>query len=123
MTTQATTITPVPGMGAYVAGYSDVHSYTIIAVSKNGKAVTAQRDHSKLLNGATSGEPDALQCSVGGFCAHVSGTQRWELTPNPNGTVYVFTLRKNGKFVKRHQSQTGEKLVPGKRVEHYDFNF
>lgn len=117
------------GDGATVHGYSDSKACTIVAISE--KKITVQYDTAKLLNGAQSGEPDAIKFDVGGFSAHCSGTQRWETTPNPEGGKETFSLRKwknyKGEPVQRwapvgSKRQDGYSLSEG-RHHHYDFNF
>lgn len=61
------------GVGATVLYYSDRRAATVIAISKNGSVVTVQHDKQELVNGADSGEEDAIECSVGGFAAHFDG--------------------------------------------------
>jgi len=117
------------GDGATINMYSDSKACTIVAISD--KRITVQYDDVKLLNGAKSGEPDALVFDVGGFSAHCSGRQRWETTPNPEGGKVTYSLRKWNDYKnepvmrwapvgsKRHE---GSGLTEG-RHHHYDFNF
>ena len=135
MTTETTTkprtklapVTPTVGQGANVYGYSDVMAYTVISVSKSGNSAVIQRDKVKLLNGVTSGEPDALKFSPGGFVGHTSGSQRYSYERDPNGE----TIRISRRTAKRMAgswrtpgSGTGAAHVTfGERSEHYDFNF
>ena len=109
------------GGGATYCGYSDREPYTIIAIEQNGRKVTLQADKAKLLNGFDSGEPDALQFSPGGFCGHVSGTQRYEFTSDPDGRTIVATLRKDGSF--RLRGTKDVKVDMRGRRKHYDYNF
>jgi hypothetical protein len=109
------------GDGATVHGYSDSRSYTVIAVSKGGKKITLQRDRVKLLNGADSGEPDALKVYPGGFAAHTEGRQRWDTQPDSNGPVTAATLRKDGHW--RQSGCTDSGRVSEGRSERYDYNF
>ena len=94
-------------------------------MSPNGKTAWLRQDKATLLNGVTSGEPDALKCYPGGFAAHVEGTQRYEYEPNPEGRLYKVTLRGNGKWkqVGIGTKSPGGTVTFGKRHEHYDFNF
>jgi hypothetical protein len=118
------TTIPFVGQGAAIHGYTDVHSATVVAVSANGKRVTLQRDKAKLLNGASSGEADALEFYPGGFCGHTSGCQRWELTPDADGYKSEFSLRSNGRWVEVGQpAKGGTRASVGERRHHYDFNF
>lgn len=112
------------GCGAAIHGYSDIHSATVIKVWPGGKKVTLQRDSAKLLNGVDSGEPDALKFSPGGFVGHVSGEQRWELTPDPLGWKSDYTLRSNGRWILVGDNQNrGSRAIIGERKHHRDFNF
>lgn len=113
---------PVVGAGATEYCWSDVHAYTVIAVSKSGKRCTVQRDKARLLNGVSSSEPDALQFEPGGFFGHTSGRQRWEIERDPEGQTIEISLRKDGKW-RRVGDASGNTFVIGTRVEHYDFNF
>ena len=107
---------------------TDCHGGRIIAVSTSGHRVKFQEDHAKILNGANSDAPDKLHFSPGGFCAHVSGVQRWELTPNPEGRKLDFTRRKRKdgsivwKCVGIRTDDAGMCLTPG-HSHHHDFNF
>lgn len=108
------------GDGATIIRWTDRNAGTIIAVSK--RRVMVQRDKVTLLNGSGSGEPDALTVQVGGFAAHTEGVQRYNYERDPEAGCYVFTLRKNGRWVMQHEKMNGTRLELG-RHEHYDFNF
>ena len=111
------------GDGVTLNFYTDRKVGTVTKVSSSGKTVLVQLDNMELLNGSGSGEPDALTFTPGGFVGHTSGTQRWECTPDPDGAVYKFTLRKNGRYVRSGDStRTGVNLSEG-RHPYYDFNF
>lgn len=123
------------GGGVTLCGYSDRKAFTVIAVTAT--TIKIQRDKAVLLNGANSGEPDALTFSRGGFVGHTSGTQRYQVEPDPNGMILIARMRRTPRRVQLHWSeQTAtrtEKLVPefkaasarviAGRHEHYDFNF
>ncbi len=112
------------GDHATAHGYSDSYAGYIMAVSPNGKRVSFSRGNAKLLNGMNSQEADALQCAVGGFCGHVSGSQRWEITPDTvNGTCETFSLRSNGKWVREGESAKGGMRLTAGHSHHYDYNF
>lgn len=112
------------GDGASVCYYSDRNAGRIIKVSASGKVVHWRRDKAKLLNGPSSGEPDALEVFPGGFAAHVEGVQRYEYSDDPDGEVKKFSLRKDGRWVQVGSKdwRSGNRLIPGKH-EHYDYNF
>lgn len=109
------------GDGATACGWSDTKAGTIIEASAT--KVTWQRDKATLLNAANSGADDALTFEAGGFLGHTSGTQRYSYERDTDGATLVFTLRKNGKWVKAGEGmKSGMKLKAG-RSEYYDFNF
>jgi len=115
---------PAVGMGASWNGYSDRYAGTIVAVSKSGRTITVQEDAAELLNGAKSGEPDALTFHPGGFFGHTAGRQRYSYTRNPKGQTVKFTLRSNGRFVMvKTRAHNGARLTIGTRNKHHDFNF
>lgn len=118
------TITALPLVAddaATVRGYSDHQAATII--ERTATRITVRTDTATLLNGPDSGEPDALTFTPGGFCGHTSGVQRWEHTPDPDGVIYMYTLRKNGRWVLLGAPANGRQLLVGKRAHHYDYNF
>jgi hypothetical protein len=97
---------PVAGNGAHTNNGVDCNSMTIIEVSPNGKTVVAQRDNKKPVAGA------------GNY------SNQWELTPNPEGAIYTFTLRKNGYFVAEGEPmREGTVLHTSGRREYYSYEF
>ena len=125
---------PTIGGGATVPGYTDKTAYTVIAIPKRGKdgeplSAVLRADRAKLLNGANSGEPDALTFSRGGFVGHTSGTQRYEYRANPNGATLTVSRRvaKNGAVTWRPvgtpSAQSGQSVRFGVRDHFHDFNF
>ncbi len=122
-TMNKTTTTPTVGTGATILRYSDRNACTIIAVSKSGKTITLQRDKATLLNGPNSKEPDALHSAPGGFCAVVSGVQRWKYEADPTAPELKATLRKDGHYHLVGASIRAERVDIGERYEHYDYNF
>jgi len=115
------------GCGVGMASYSDVYCGTIIKRSKDGKRLKVRMGQAKLINGFDSGEPDALTCDVGGFCGHVEGRQRYEMSDDPNGSVYEFSYRpKSGYFVQKGSKGPftgGFRLILGGMVHKHDYNF
>ncbi len=125
------------GDRATVCGYSDRQSYTVIAVTRT--SITLQRNKATLLNGANSGEPDALVVTPGGFCCHTEGEQRYLVEVNPEGHIIKAHMKRKPRKVLsaygtaetdwehtyeeaadfRHHSS---RVVPG-CSEYYDFNF
>jgi hypothetical protein len=105
--------------------HTDSHAGYIVHVSPNGKTVLFARAEAKLLNGANSGEPDALEFSSGGFVGHTSGTQRWEIADKPNESHRdKFTLRGNGRWkVAGGGTYTPGNTLSAGHYHHYDYNF
>ena len=114
------------GDGLTEVGYTDRKACTIVA--RTATTILYQRDKATLLNGANSGEADALVCHPGGFAAHVEGTQRYHIERDPNAGVQKATRRvlKDGTVVWKRSGwptrSPGGQVVPG-RHEFYDFNF
>ncbi len=104
--------------------WSDCSAAVVIAVSKSGKRITVQYCTATLLNGPTSGHPEALKVTPGGFAGHTEGRQIWDIQPNPTGATSVFTVRHNGRVKIAGGSATspGDTLTDGWH-HHYDFNF
>lgn len=101
---------------ATALGYSDRYAYEVVA--RTAKTLTLRRLKATLLNGAASGEPDALHFSPGGFCGHTSGTQRYSYAPMPEApTVKAHWSPKRGCF------KMGTSRIVLGASEHYDFNF
>jgi hypothetical protein len=111
---------PEVGEGVTIRGWSDSHPGTIIRVSPNNKRIWFRMDSATLINGADSGEPDALRFSPGGFVGHMSGTQRWHIEPNPEGAEVSATLRQDGSWC---LVGGDTRVTVGERWKHYDFNF
>lgn len=100
------------GMGATIFMYSDRVACTIIEVSKSGKSAVIQRDKAKAIGGAYSNE--------------------WELSRDENGMKYEIYCRNkvyknsNGETVKIpvwKVKDSKEKVIIGKRMEYYDYEF
>ncbi len=107
--------------GATIHGYTDSKACTVCFASP--KEIWIQRDNAILLNGADSGEPDALKFTLGGFSAHCSGVQRYRYERECVGPMIKATLRKNGKWILKGEGmRTGREVTAG-RSEHYDYNF
>jgi hypothetical protein len=130
------------GMGASYRTWTDVNACTVIAVDKKRGIVTLQYDKATLLNGANSGEPDALEFFPGGFCGHTAGVQRWSFERDENGTVQKVSARvikvsewdSEGlgvvnvekvifKTCGQPTKTPGGDAKIGNRSHHYDFNF
>lgn len=72
------------GMGASKSVGSDSYPYTVIKIQSNGNEIHAQRDIS------TPTEDSEYY-----------GNQSYTYTPDPESDIEIFTLRKNGYFVKK----------------------
>lgn len=105
--------------------HTDCRAQVVIEVSPNGKTIKVQECNAKLLNGAGSGEPDALNFSPGGFFGHTSGEQRWEITPNEKGAITKVTFRDKSARWKSvgHGAFSPGCEVSGGWSHYYDFNF
>lgn len=114
-----------PEVGSFVTHsiWTDANALQVIAVSASGKTIRAQEAKQELLNGANSGEPDALTFTPGGFVGHTSGKQRWKVEPNPEGRILKFTWReKRKRYQLAGTNGQGNTLRAG-ASPHYDFNF
>lgn len=105
------------------SGYSDCHAGYVIQINAARTKLVMKDGDARLLNGAGSGEPDALTFTPGGFCGRTSGTQRWEIMPSDNGRVTIFTLRKNGRWIETGLAHNQGKPLCAGHHHHHDFNF
>lgn len=95
--------------------------FPAVVISLTPKRLKVRTMKATLLNGVNSGEPDALEFSPGGFVGHTSGTQRWDITEDEDGTVRAFSWReKKGQW--RMTGFDNSRLYVGVR-HNYDFNF
>ncbi len=105
MKKKSTTSNPMPtiGMGATIQVGSDRYPGTVIQVTQNGRRVVIQED-------------DATRTDNNGM----SESQEYTYQTNPNGRLYIATLRKDGRY-----RLMGEKtpVYIGKRNKYYDFSF
>ena len=98
---------PKVGMGATLVVGSDRYPYTIIIVSENKKTIWATPDGYK---------PTSRH--------DYYGTQDYIYTTVINATAEEFTLRKNGRWVKKGESlHTGLGLHIGERRAYQDPSF
>ena len=95
-----------------------------VIVSRTAKTIVMQDAKAQLLNGPSSGQPDAMSFSPGGFVGHTSGAQRWDLEPDPDGETHKFTLRSTGQWKRAgtRSRERGNYLRAG-ASPHYDYNF
>jgi hypothetical protein len=118
-----------------LCGYSDRVSYTVIASTRT--TLTIQANKRRLLNGLDSNEPDKLTYSPGGFGGHVSGTQRYEVTPDPDGVIVKAYLKRKERKVWTEGAGTdggygytlkpdfcvGSSFIVEGQSDYYDYNF
>lgn len=100
-------IEPEIGMGGTIYLYSDRHACTVIRVASGGKRIVVQHDK-------------AIRRDENGM----SECQDYEYTPNPKGSIEVFTLRQNGRYIRQGEDmRKGTQLGLGTRREYYDYSF
>ena len=97
--------TPEVGMGATMLMWSDREAGTVVEVK--GKRLVWRQD--KATRADTNGMSDC---------------QSYTYEPDPEGRTEVFTLRKNGEWVREGDSQkNGTSLGLGYRSKYYDYSF
>ena len=94
-------------MGVTLLHWTDRSPATIIKVSKNGKSIDVQEDK------ATRVDSNGM-----------SECQGYLFDPNPLGPVYTYTLRSNGRWVRKGEPmRQGGALRIGERDKYHDFSF
>ncbi len=107
MNTNPAPIAPTVGTAVTLSWWSDSDPGTIIAVSESGKRITVQEDIAKRAddNG-------------------MSDCQTWEYERNPEGCIWVFSQRKNGRwYVVGQEMHSTPVCHIGSRRKYYDFSF
>lgn len=94
---------PTVGMGATIHVGSDAYPATVIQVTRNGRRVVIQEDI-------------ATRIDQNG----ISEIQEYTYEPNPQGTIHVVTLRKDGQY---RESGTTTPVSIGSRRKYYDPSF
>jgi hypothetical protein len=105
----ARTVSPDPevGMGATVLMWTDRKAATIIAVSPSGTRIKVREDL------ATRSDDNGM-----------SDAQSYDYAPNPEGAVTEFSLRDNGRWIRKGEPmRSGQALLVGQRDHHFDFSF
>lgn len=97
---------PTVGMGGTILMWTDRVAVTVIAVNTNKTRVVVQEDL-------------AVRTDSNGL----SEVQSYAYRPNPNGRTTVFTLRKNGAWVRAKEPMTGTRLTLGRREAYRDPSF
>lgn len=95
---------PIVGMGVTINFYSDSKAATLIQVTHKGKRIVLQQDKS-------------IRVDNNG----ISETQTYNYETDTNGTIYIATLRKDGRY--RLVGATGSTITLGVRREYYDYSF
>jgi len=90
-------------MGATILHWSDRTPATIIAITPSGKTITLRADN-------------AIRTDNNGF----SESQSYEYEPDPNGTIYRATLRKDGMY---RLVNGKSRVVLGSRRKYHDYSF
>lgn len=104
---RATQAAPEVGMGATELLWTDRHAGTITYVSPSGKMLKWRRDK-------------AIRTDSHGM----SDCQSYRYEPNPDAAEYTYTLRKDGRWVRKGAPMRGSgSLLIGSRSEHYDYSF
>ena len=108
-------MTNLPTAYANLYGYSDVHPYEVLAISKSGKQITiramkAERD--------PAWQPDF---DIGGFSAHCSNQsdQRWMIESDSDGHTMKAHKRADGDFWGAY----GRHRIDAKPRRFYDYHF
>lgn|SRR5574337_164337 len=94
---------PSVGMGATIRVGSDSYPTTIIQITRNGKRIVIQEDN-------------AIRTDNNGL----SELQEYTYQTNPNGAIYIATLRKDGRY--RLQGEQTPVYI-GVRRKYYDPSF
>ena len=111
--TQLTPANVTIGQQVTVCYYTDRKVFEITNVSATGKQITLQQSNQTL-----DKEASDLTFTPGGFAAHVSGTQVWNVKSDPNGGIIKANF--STKFDK---FKTGGNTVINGSHPHYDYNF
>ena len=101
------------GQGITLHNWTDSNPYEIIAVSKTGQQATIRS-----MNATLNREKSTLVQHVGGFAAHTSGEQVWDIESDEDGLVTkMFWSNKLQRFTCK-----GRNVSDG-ATKHYDYNF
>jgi hypothetical protein len=101
------------GQGITLHGFSDATPYEVIAVSKSGKQVTLRK-----MKATLNREESTLKQDIGGFVAHTSGEQVWDIESDEDG----LTQKMNWSNKKQKFTSNGQNATCG-ATKYYDFNF
>jgi len=106
---------PQAGMAATITGYTDRHAATVICWDSNKEIITVQQDTAKRVDDRSMSE-----------------SQKYEFSPNPDGTKWYFRRNKktnrwdrivlNAETGRWNKHEYGG-LILGMRNEYYDYSF
>lgn len=94
------------GMGATINFHSDSKAATLIQISHRGNRIVLRQDK-------------ATRTDQNG----VSESQSYNYEQDPDGTIYIATLRKDGRYRLVGASKSGKTITLGVRREYYDYSF
>ncbi len=97
---------PHVGMGATELRWTDRAAYTVIEVQANGRVLRLQRDQ------ATRKDKRGM-----------TDAQEYLYQPNPKGLIVTVSRRRDGKYRRVGEGNTGSVFMIGARQEYYDFTF
>lgn len=95
---------PQKGMGATYGFNGDYYPATIIDVSSSGHRIVLRDDEAHVISGSA-----------------FDGTAVWAINPNPQGTEYIATRRKDGSY--RLMGQGGFRVTIGRRHRAWNPSF
>ena len=101
------------GQGITLHSYSDTNPWEIIAVSKTGRQATIRE-----MKATLNRDESTLVQTVGGFAAHTSGKQVWDIESDEDGYV-----RKMNWSNKKQVFVSDGKSASLGASKHYDYNF
>lgn len=106
-----TSSVPEPGMGCTVIHYSDRTACTVESIGRNKKGVVTEV-HVR--------EDRATRIDSNGM----SECQSYSYSPDPEGRVYIFTLRRNGRWAQLGSpAKGGIGILFGGRRHYHDYSF
>ena len=97
---------PVVGMGVTINFHSDSKAATIIQISHKGKRIVLRQDK------ATRADQNG-----------VSESQTYTYEADPDGAIYIATLRDDGRYRLVGSGKKGKAIPIGVRREYYDYSF
>lgn len=100
-----TNVEPQVGLGGTVLMYSDTYPVTIVRVQP--REIVVQEDKATPIPGRT----------------WPLKADDYTYESDPKARLEIFTLRKNGRWVKAGQSMNGERLMVGPRKKYLDPSF